>query len=184
MRTLFSTAAIAFGIGIASPVYAQKLPNDEDTQIISEYLMPIAFQNIVAGCTGRISADSYILANAEDLQRRFDGAAEDTFEDALVPLVFFLAGEQASQIPPSEIVMLEEDMIRPFAMQVVGGQIGAAMDLDACTLVNRFMEEVDPLPAKRVAGLMGYLVREMVLRPQAEAASTPTEPTTEVDPAG
>lgn len=146
-------------LGLSQPALAQKAVSEEDATALALYALPTALDGLLDSCATYLPTDAYVLVNSDFLSDRFETAAIGTFPQAR--RVLFTMGRNGDDAMPVEMMQaMGEAELGPFMDGIIRQMVMSEMDAESCSLADRILEYLDPLPPENLAGLLGFIIAE------------------------
>ena len=159
IRKFIKAFAVPLAAFAATPsAQAQDITDvsEEEFSALVRFALPAAFPRVQSVCSRVLPADSYMFANGDELQARFDEASVGSFAGARDVIVKLGASENPGLA--DMITQMPPEVLEPFMAEIIAGKLAQELKPDICEPANRVMELLDPLPAQNLADLVGYLV--------------------------
>ncbi len=139
----------------AAPASAQTDDvNPEEVEAAVRYALPYAFDGYLTKCAAGLDADGYSFSNAEQLRAKFSDGSDAYWPDAKAFLLEMASSEADGM--GSVLGMLGDDELKPFVNGVVAALTAEELKVESCSVIERALEIIDPLPADNVAALFGF----------------------------
>lgn len=128
------------------------------TQAEADGLVRFALPEVVTqlgnSCAANLPPEAYLVRAHVDLARRYTTEAASS-----APIARVAIGKIA-KLKPDQAAKLNDDMVRGLLGIGISEAISGKIKPKDCGMVSAVLEQLDPLPAANMAGLIGIALRE------------------------
>ena len=145
--------AIALTSTIAQPVLAQSAQciNSSELRAGMRFAMPTVIGAVSKQCKPLLPANAYLITKGQALSQRY--AAIDG-DDALLSTLIAKVDRKG------DFKGLDISMLKPLFVGVIGKELATDIKPNSCPLINKVLEQLDPLPAENMINLIEVVMRE------------------------
>ena len=114
-------------------------------------MLPDLIDGLRDKCAAHLPANSYLTSNGDALVARYKVVADDRWPTAKLAFARIAGGKDMADKLPDEF-------FRPMLGVMIGAELVKDIKSEDCGGVNRIVQNLSPLPAENVAGLIGAIL--------------------------
>ncbi|MET0250704.1 MAG: hypothetical protein ABW203_00840 [Novosphingobium sp.] len=154
-------AGVVALLGLAVPAHAAQSAaapcvSVEDVQAMAAYALPSAMDGLIMHCSPHLAPSGFLRSQGPALVARYAAGKQAAWPQAKRALLQ-IAGEKQDK-SADLIADLPDASLQPFVEGLIGGMIGKELKPEQCSLAERLVRLLSPLPPGNMIELVGLLV--------------------------
>lgn len=120
---------------------------------LSSYALPSIITGTTERCATTLPADAWLRRNGTQLAARY-AAAKPAAWPAAKAAFFKIGGSSANPEATKLIKSLPDSSLQPMLDALISGMVGQQLPAERCTVINRLVQLLSPLPPENAAELI------------------------------
>ncbi len=163
MKMIKTGAAALAMLALSQPqmAMAQECVQEADVADAMIYAMPAMVTALESKCSGKLAKNGYLATRGSALKARYSALSSSAWPGAsrLIGVFASSGSDRNGQEMASMLSAMPEEFMGPFLNAVIEQKLAEKVPVKQCRNIERGLTLFDPLPAKNMGALAGFLMR-------------------------
>ena len=151
-----TVATLALALPAQAATQSAECLSEAEVKAMMTFAMPSALGGLIAHCTPHLAANGFMRTSGAQLVASYGVGKQAAWPRARSAFLKFAGDKDPANT--DLVAQMPDSALQPFVEGLIGGMIGAKLKPAQCTLADKMMRLLAPLPPENLVELVGTIV--------------------------